>query len=510
MKKVHTLIRTVLALALSVFSVLALSGAGMGGMGGGTGGGMGSTTTTVIDPPPGPPFLDPPVAANNSGQAGVVDVTLEAAVTPVNVNGKIADLWTYNGSFPGPTIRAHAGDILRIHFKNSLPAIGTNMLGFPRDVTNIHTHGLHVSPLGNSDNMMVSAASGEWLQYEYDLSKEEPGTLAFYHPHVHGGVAEQYWSGMAGTLEVVDQISALTAFETHVMMIKDIDLSGTSPAPYSSMMDYMKGKTGSTVMVNGMVNPVLKIQPGQVQRWKIINASNSRFYKLSLEGHSINIIGTESGLLDKPYPVSSILLSPGERLDVLVKATQTAKSYRLLSLPYSSGGMGDGQQVTLLTMTYSGSKLNQALPTSINPAAARINPPVAKTEKMTLSMGQGRGYINGISFDVVNDQMIAFQITSTVGTYEIWEITNSSMMDHPFHQHVNSVQVLSITGGDSGYASFYTQTPAWKDTVIVPRMGSVRLLVPVMDYGGMAMFHCHIIEHEDIGMMGVWNIMGGM
>ena len=79
-------------------------------------------------------------------------------------------------------------------------------------------------------------------------------------------------------------------------------------------------------------------------------------------------------------------------------------------------------------------------------------------------------------------------------------------MDHPFHQHVNAAQVQSITGGDADYAALYTKTPAWKDVVIVPKGGTVKLLVPVMDYPGMAMFHCHILEHEDIGMMGMWDI----
>jgi FtsP/CotA-like multicopper oxidase with cupredoxin domain len=93
----------------------------------------------------------------------------------------------------------------------------------------------------------------------------------------------------------------------------------------------------------------------------------------------------------------------------------------------------------------------------------------------------------------------------------VWEISNASGMDHPFHQHVNACQVLSVSGGDPGYASFYTSTPAWKDVVIVPKFGSVRILVPVMDYPGMTMYHCHIVEHEDIGMMGMWHIMeGGM
>ncbi len=474
--------------------------------GGGGGGGMGGgSSSTVIDPPPGAAFADPPVIA---GGPGVIDVSLDCRVAAVNVNGTIANLWTYNGLYPAPTIRVHSGDLLRVRLTNFLPT-GTNILGHARDLTNLHTHGLHVSPSGNADNMMVMLMSGDSFGYEYDLSKQEPGTINFYHPHIHGNAAEQYWSGMAGVLEVVDELPALAAYETHVMFIKDITLSGNVPQPYTSMMDYMHGKEGSLIMVNGQVNPVLDIQPGEVQRWKIVNGSNARFYKLSLEGHTLQVIGTEGGLLDKPYALSSIVFSPGERLDVLVKADQSAKSYRLLSLPYYRGGGSGTAQITLLTLAYKGSRLNQALPTVVNPSAARISPMIAKTEQMTLSMGRGRGYINGITFEMDGDQMIAHQIHSMLGTYEVWEISNASGMDHPFHQHVNPCQVLSITGGDAGYASFYTSAPAWKDVVIVPKWGSVRILVPVMDYAGMTMFHCHIVEHEDIGMMGVWHIMEG-
>jgi FtsP/CotA-like multicopper oxidase with cupredoxin domain len=96
---------------------------------------------------------------------------------------------------------------------------------------------------------------------------------------------------------------------------------------------------------------------------------------------------------------------------------------------------------------------------------------------------------------------------SMLGGWEVWEIINQSGMDHPFHHHTNSAQVLSITGGDPKYASLYTTAPAWKDVTIVPKWGRIQLLMPVLDYPGMAMFHCHIIEHEDIGMMGMWHIM---
>ena len=247
--------------------------------------------------------------------------------------------------------------------------LGTNILGHDRDITNLHTHGLHVSPMGNSDNVMLMLMSGESFDYEYDLSKQEPGTLNFYHPHIHGSVAEQYWGGLAGALIVEDDLPVLSGYETHLMILKDITLSGADPEPYTSTMDYMHGKEGNTVMVNGQVNPVLSIRPGQVQRWRILNASNARFYKLSLEGHALYVVGTEGGLLDKPYPQSPILLSPGERVDVLVKASQKPGTYRLLSLPYSRGGGSMGQQVTLLTLSYKGSRTSDAVPSVIDPEA---------------------------------------------------------------------------------------------------------------------------------------------
>ena len=478
----------------------------MGGMGGG---GMGGSGSGTINPPPGAPFREPPEMVNLSSTPGIVEVALEAKPAPVSVNGTTATLLTYNGSYPAPTIRARRGDLLRIHFQNNLPDLGTNILGHDRSITNLHTHGLHVSPAGISDNMMRMFMPGGDGLYEYDLMKQEAGTLNFYHPHLHGNVAEQYWGGMVGALVIEDETPLLSAFETHTMILKDMTVSGGAPESYTSMMDYMHGKEGNTVMVNGQVNPVLPIRPGQVQRWRIVNASNARFYHLSLEGHTFQVIGTEGGLLDKPYPLTKFLLSPGERVDLLVKASSKAGVYRLLALPYARQGMMSSPTITLLTMQCGGAAAKDAIPSVINPDARRavMNTATLPKRSLTLSMGQGRGYINGISFEGMDH---AFMIDSALDTYEVWEIINGSGMDHPFHQHVNPCQVLSITGGDAGYASFLTTAPAWKDTVLVPKWGKVTMLVPVKDYDGTAMFHCHIIEHEDIGMMGVWMIGGGM
>ncbi|QJD30716.1 multicopper oxidase domain-containing protein [Methylococcus geothermalis] len=469
---------------------------------------MGCTSTTVIDPPRGAAFADPATLPNLSTTPGVVEVNLEAKIAPVDINGTTANLQTYNGLFPGPTIKVKKGDILKVHFKNSLPYTGVNDMGMPRDMTNLHTHGLHVSPAGNADNVLVHFLSGETFDYEYDLSLHRGGNLNFYHPHVHGNVAEQVWAGQAGALEVADESAVLSGYETHTLVLKDITLSGGAPAAHTSS-DFMNGKEGDTMMVNGQVNPVLAMRPGQVQRWKIVNASNARFYKLSLASHSLRVVGTDGGLLDKPYAQSTVLLSPGERVDVLVKASSTKGYYKLQALPYNRGaGDSANQQITLMTVNVTGSSLSQSLPATVDPSATRLSVPAnALTRQITLSMGMGMmgggsATINGIAFSDTE----AYTITSGRETYEVWEIYNQSMMDHPFHQHVNPAQVISISGGDSAYNALYTTTPAWKDTVIVPAMGSVKLLVPVKDYGGTTVFHCHILEHEDMGMMGIWNI----
>jgi FtsP/CotA-like multicopper oxidase with cupredoxin domain len=350
--------------------------------------------------------------------------------------------------------------------------------------------------------------SGDTYDYEYDTSKQPAGTMCFYHNHIHGLTAEQYWAGLAGCIITEDPTNLLAAYETHTMVIKDISLSGNQPEAYASTMDYMKGKEGSIVMVNGQVNPVLNVRPGQVQRWRILNACNARFVKLSLQQHGFQVIGTDGGLLDKPYAYSEVLVAPGERLDLLVKAVKSSGTYKLLSLPYDRGCGGTLQTVTLMTVVYKGSSVRNTIPSVINPNAVRLNMDLSSLPKrqMVLSMRMGRGYMNGQDFDVD-----PYTIMSTVGTYEVWQISVQGGMDHPFHLHVNHAQVLSISGGDSGYATLYTQTPAWKDTIIVPKKGgTITLLVSIMDWTGMTMFHCHIVEHEDIGMMGMWHIMPEM
>jgi FtsP/CotA-like multicopper oxidase with cupredoxin domain len=459
----------------------------------------------VIDPPKGMPFKDPVEITNLSTEPGVIEVNIDAKIAPIDIDGKKVDLMTYNGLFPQPTIRVKKGDLLRVNFKNSLPErMEESVLeGAERNVTNLHTHGWHVSPSGNADNILIPFSPGEEFVYEYDTSLQEAGTLSYLHPHIHKTVADQMWNGLSGSALVVeDEIDVLKSFETHIISIKDISFTDSKVDAYT-LDDYVDGKEGNIVTVNGLINPVLNIEPGQVQRWMVINGSTARFYKLSLEDHTMYLVGTDGGLLDKPYPLTEILMSPGERVDLLIKADQSSGEYKLRSLPYDRGS-NLLQKITLITLSYDGDEVSDTIPSTVNPEARRLDMDISSLPRksMSLSMGVGVGRINGKVFGEDT-----YTISSKVGTYEVWEIINKGPRDHPFHQHVNPSQILSIEGGDPDYAALYTSIPAWKDTVIVPKRGRLTMLLPVLDYTGITVFHCHILEHEDIGMMGVWRLV---
>jgi FtsP/CotA-like multicopper oxidase with cupredoxin domain len=516
---------TVAGLASGGSALAQMGGGGMGG--GGMGGGTG-----VVDPPVSGPLLDLPVASGEMVTdpmlGAFTQYTLEARIAPVTIGGASASAMVYAdgstsaGRFVAPLIRASPGERVRLRFVNGLPAsTATNILGHPRYPTNVHVHGLHVSPgadamscLPADDVHKVVPPGGGELVFDYDLALQRPGSLALYHPHLHGTVAEQMWSGLVGAIDVSDgDIGALASYPTSVLQLKDVTISNGAPSPYTMLSEYMHGKEGATVTVNGQVNPYLSARPGQVRRLRILNTSNARFYRLSLQGHAMYVVGTDGGLLDRPSaPQSEILMSPGERVDVLVKVAASKGDYKLLALPYARRGNMTSSQVTLMTLRVAGSAVSQALPGTIDPEARRIgDDPSLKRPRFTLGMGQGRGYINGTSFEILADGSIhAFEHHSMVGTDEVWEVVNSSGMDHPWHQHVNDAQVLSIAGGDAAmarYAALYTKVPAWKDTIIIPKWGSATFRIPVRDFGGMTMFHCHILEHEDIGMMGMWHLM---
>jgi FtsP/CotA-like multicopper oxidase with cupredoxin domain len=459
---------------------------------------------------PGTSVESSPIASAYRSQAGLLEVSLDARLTPQRLGDREATLLSYGGHIPGPLLEARPGDTVRLHFTNSLNA-----------PTNLHYHGLHISPTGNADNPFLEIPPGDRYTYEFTLPADHHSVTAYYHPHLHGYVAQQIFGGLGGVFIVrgaLDEHPLLQAAQEEIIFLKDFDPADTTSSSAEPLQGVqMPGREGTILTVNGQVNPAFSMTEGGLLRLRLVNASTSRFYRLVLEDHPLHLIATDSGSLAAPVTVEEVLLSPGERVEALVRGDRPAGTYRLLNLPYTRMGMGMGMGMggmmrrepmggrspnpnapqTLATFTYTGSVDPLPLPDTLVPVETLPEP--QQTRRFTLNHGMtpGQGMmflINGQAFD---HHRIDTQVE--LDTIEEWDIQNTGAMDHPFHIHTNRFQIMSRNGQPASY-------PAWKDTVLIPVGETVRLRIPFRDYAGKTVYHCHILDHEDLGMMGTLEI----
>jgi FtsP/CotA-like multicopper oxidase with cupredoxin domain len=459
-------------------------------------------------PSRGGPFSQPKVLASTNGR---LDVTLVAGRARVPFGDGTRFAYTYNGTTPGPTLRVRPGDVLSVTLENRLG-----------EATNLHTHGLHVSPSGRSDNVFVSVADGGRHRYVYEIPADHRSGTFWYHPHMHEMVAPQVFGGLAGVIVVEDALDALPVLATateRVLVLAD-PVVGSSPSVVgASMMERMQGREGDVIVVNGVEAPALTATAGSLEHWRIANASPSRYYRLALDGLRMTVIATDGGRLVTPYESAELLVTPGERYEVLV-APSAAGTRRLRSLPYDRGsarmGMGRGATrdqsatSTVLTLQTVGDAPAATLPTSLASPASLALPDATHRRELVLAMGMGGagggmgGGMNGgggrsFTIDGASFDPTTTNIRSTLGRVEDWTVRNTSSMDHPFHLHVWPFQVVGHTGGAA-------LGPGWKDTVNVPAGESVTVRIPFTDLDGRTVYHCHILDHEDLGMMGVIDV----
>jgi FtsP/CotA-like multicopper oxidase with cupredoxin domain len=435
---------------------------------------------------------------------GLLEVNLAASAGQVTLAGKQAYLLSYNGQVPAPRLEAKAGDTVRIHFTNNLS-----------QPTNLHYHGLHVSPNGNADNPFLSIPPGESLTYEFTIPKNHPSGTFWYHPHHHGYVAEQLFAGLAGLFIVrgqLDEIPEIKAAKEEFLVLKDFDLDAGGRIIAPNHMAMMLGREGGLLTVNGQVKPNLSIDKGGLLRLRVLNASSSRFYRLSLENHPFYLIATDGGAIDKPVQLNELLLAPGERAEVLVRGEKEPEQYRLLNLPYDRGGMGmmgrgmgmmGGRRMgqfdrtspqVLATLTYRGSVATLPLPERLIPVETLPEADTVRRFELSMGMGMGMSFtFNGRTFD---SDRVDTQVK--LNAVEDWELINvdPDRMDHPFHLHINPFQIVSRNDRFRPYR-------AWKDTVLVRGGETVRIRIPFRDFAGKTVYHCHILDHEDLGMMGI-------
>ncbi|HEU4947302.1 MAG TPA: multicopper oxidase family protein [Kribbella sp.] len=425
-------------------------------------------------------------------RAGALDVRLEAATSLHEVAGRRATTLGYNGGVPGPTLRLRAGDRLRINLVNHLD-----------QPTNLHVHGLHVSPDGNGDNPFVVVEPGDAFSYEYRLPDDHRPGVYWYHPHHHGMVADQIFGGLYGAI-IVEDGDPLPITRDRVMVVSDLTLDTAGNIIGPSTMEQVMGREGDLVLVNGQVAPTLQARPGQRERWRVVNACTARFLSLRVDGQAVQLLGMDSGRLPEPRDVVEVLLAPGNRGDLIVTAREGHSVIQ--ALPYDRGrmmgammgrGPGSGGQdpVSLATFEVSGPAVPEPAPLRVlaQPPDLRGRRP-ARSRLLTFQLTMGRGMsftIDGREFDAARiDQQVGF------GTVEDWTIRNDSPMNHPFHLHVWPMQLLENSDGP-------VTTPTWLDVVDVPARSQVTVRIAFDDFGGRSVYHCHILDHEDRGMMGV-------
>lgn len=481
-------------------SVLAACGGGNDmGMGAGMNPGMGTGTLPLGTTPPlpeGQPLRPLSRLANTSAAPGVFDATLTAA--PVDLElapGIRTTFWAYNDTVPGPLIEVTEGESVRIALVNRLPQDST-----------VHWHGMPV-PAAQDGNPMDPVAPGATRLYDFTLPADCAASY-WYHPHAHRVTHEQVYRGLAGVLIVKPRVDPLPAGLVDTpLVISDLRLDAAYRIAPNVGMDYQFGREGDVLLVNGGRRPVLAAAPGASHRLRLFNATSARYLRLGFDGVAMTLIGTDGGLLAAPVAgVSELLLAPGERAEVAVAFNADTV---LRALPYDRGSMmmGVGGMMrasdALLTVRLQGAAVATiALPATLRPISAM--PAATNTQRFVLgpdtmmggmmSMTMGAFTINGRSFD-----MNRIDAVSRAGAVELWEVINPTGMDHPFHLHGTQFQVVERLRGGVTQAAPYA---AWKDTVNAARGETVRFKVR-HDLPGLRMYHCHILEHEDQGMMGV-------
>jgi FtsP/CotA-like multicopper oxidase with cupredoxin domain len=430
---------------------------------------------------------------NRAGQPGQVVVELTAAPAHVSlVPGAGTDVYAYNGRIPGPTLELREGDDVVIRFRNGLP-----------EATTVHWHGLHL-PFEADGSPLHPVAPGETYEYRFTVRPGSAGTY-WYHPHPHHRTAWQVGMGLYGAIIVRAPDDPLAAALTEKLLIlsdnrfrEDGSLDFPHPDSPDGRVDMMNGREGDVLFVNDGILPVVPIRSGELQRWRLVNASGARIYRLALPGHTFLHVGSDGGLFEYPVETDELVLANGERAELLVRATAPPGTRTTLrTLPYDRympRTRPDDWDVPrdLLVLQYTDDPTVR--PVAI-PRVLRTVPaldPAAATGTRVMLMSQGR--INGRIMD-----MNRVDVRAPLGATEIWEVENLVGMDHPFHLHGFQFQVLDRNGEPEPY-------PSWKDTVNVPKRAKVRFIVRYDDHPGKWMFHCHILDHEDQGMMGVLEV----
>lgn len=413
----------------------------------------------------------------------ILEIELDARVADIEiVPGYETPVWTYGGVLPGPLIRAKVGDRLIVHFHNDLP-----------EATSIHWHGLRVSNAmdGVPGVTQDPVESGGDFRYEFIL--RDAGTF-WYHPHINS--AAQVGWGMYGALVVEDPNDPEELGDDVVIVLSDISLheDGTFQPPDSGgKFGDLFGREGTVLLVNGKVEPRLRVRQGKQQRWRVINAARARYFDLRVRDHNFTWVGGDNGLAARSESLYRVLVTPGERADLIFTPEDPPGSTRLVQWVPTDRGYGSmfsRPREPLLHLDTVDEP--PVIPAEIPVELREIEPidttnAIEKTLDMTIDLANNdvvMGF-NGVPYWEMEP------IEARVGETHIWTLRNPTVFAHPFHLHGYFFQVLDPD-----------RIPEWKDTVNVPVEEELRIAVRFDERPGMWMYHCHILDHAEVGMMG--------
>lgn len=470
----------------------------------------------------GEPFADPPDVAAASGEG--LAIVLEANQARLEVAGRM--LWgkAYNGSFIAPTLHLAPGRTATITLVNHLSV-----------ATNLHFHGLHVTPTTDGDNPNICVAPGESFVYRLKIPVDHPQGSFWYHSHamaaacsppeggdddhghaMRGDTENQIFAGLSGALVVGDVRSTLPAayrnVVAHTFLFKDVQFDGDGRIRQSTDDKKIDSNAPTVRLVNGQLRPVLDIRPGETQLWRLVNGGANIYYRLALDGFRFAVVGEDGRPVAAVTTPTSLSLPPAKRFEVMVTAPDlpSAATATLRTTAFDTGPTGDSYpDVALAEVRVAGAPATP-LPLPPPPMSSAVHDlssaPVAQRRTVVLSQDRQTEQftINGRPFSMAES---VFDTPAVLGTVEEWTILNASGADHPFHLHINAFQVMSEDGVPKPFTG-------WQDIAEVVRPpsfeappGQIVVRIDFSDFVGRWMFHCHIASHEDNGMMSFVNVV---
>jgi FtsP/CotA-like multicopper oxidase with cupredoxin domain len=440
------------------------------------------------------PLAIPPLARSTTDGQGrrVFDLTAQAGHHDFG-SGRVSPSWGFNGDYLGPTLRAKAGEQVVVNVRNDLP-----------ETTTVHWHGMHLPPSMDGGPHQVVAPGKTWSP---NWTIDQPASTLWYHPHLHGITERHVYNGLAG-LFILDDPAASALPLPKDYGVDDIPVVVQDKAfEDNGKVDDRKpflsgvGLLGDEIVVNGTHSPYLDVKSSLV-RLRVVNASTARVYNFGFsDDRSFALVGSDGGLLAKPASMSRIRLAAGERAEIVLAVRPGERTVLRSYDPDMGTGFdalnGGADQFDVLELRAAATLTpSPALPGSLVPIERMLAGDASTTRKFSLS---GHN-INGKQMDL-NRIDFGARKDST----EIWEVFNNDGDPHSFHVHDVQFQVLSLNGAPPP-----PELAGWKDTVFVPSDTYFRLIMRFEDYADPNipyMYHCHVLFHEDAGMMGQFAVL---